>query len=57
MDIYNRKDIYNIDELGARVRCLKGEEVVVSIKMKELYTSSPKNCKFITIIKAIFADG
>jgi hypothetical protein len=46
-----------MDELEVRVRCLRGEEVVVPIEIKELYTSSPKNHKSITIIEAISIDG
>jgi hypothetical protein len=46
-----------MDESGARVGCLKGEEVVVPIHIKELYTLSPKNRKSVTIIKTIYVDG
>jgi len=46
----------NIDELGARIRCPRGEYVVVPTKVKELYTSSPKNRKSVTIIKSIIID-
>jgi len=51
------RSIHNIDESGARVECPKGEEVVVPIEVKEIYTSLPENCKLITIIKAISVDG
>src|SRR5450432_4336715 len=60
--IYNKyyirksRDIYNIDELGARVGCLNREEVIVLIDTKELYTASPKNRKSITIIEDIYID-
>ena len=37
------KRILNIDESGARITCLKGEKVIVSITVKEMYTLSPKN--------------
>jgi len=46
----------NIDELGARVRCLRGENVIVLIKVKELYIASPENRKSITIVKTIYAN-
>jgi hypothetical protein len=46
-----------MDESGARVGCPKGEEVVVPIEVKEMYTSSPENRKSVTIIKAVSADG
>jgi hypothetical protein len=45
-----------MDESGARVGCLNREEVIVLIKVKELYTTSPENRKSITIIKAICID-
>ena len=51
------KNIHNIDELGARVGCLKGEEVIVPIKVKEMYTSLLENRKSVTIIEAISIDG
>ena len=51
------KNIHNMDKSGARVGCPKGEEVVVPIEVKEMYTSSPENRKSITIIEAISANG
>jgi hypothetical protein len=51
------KNIYNIDESGARVGYPTGEEVIVPVDVKELYTSSPENCKSVTIIEAISADS
>jgi hypothetical protein len=50
------KNIHNINELGARVGCLKGEEVVVLIEVKEIYTLSLENHKSVTIIKAASAN-
>jgi hypothetical protein len=55
--IKKRKNIHNMDESGARVGCPKGEEVVVPIEVKEMYTSSPENRKSMTIIEAVSADG
>ena len=46
----------NIDELGARVSCLRGEYIVVLTDIKELYIASPKNRKSITMIETIIAD-
>ena len=51
------KDIYNMDESGARIGVLKSEEVVLPIEQKEIHTASPKNHKSITIIETISADG
>ena len=47
----------NIDELGARIRCLAGESVVVPMEVKEMYIASPENRKSVTVIEAIRADG
>ena len=47
----------NIDELGARVSCPRGEYVVVLTDIKELYIISLKNRKFVTIIETIIVDG
>jgi len=60
LDKYNirkSRNIWNMDESGARVGCPNGEEVIVPIEVKELYTASPENRKFVTIIEAICADG
>jgi hypothetical protein len=46
-----------MDKLGARVGCPNGEEVIVPIEVKELYTTSPENRKSMTIIEAICIDG
>ena len=45
-----------MDELGARIGCLKGENIIVPIKVKELYIASPENRKSITIVKIIYAN-
>ena len=47
----------NMDELGARIGCLKGENIIVPIKVKELYIASPENRKSVTIIETIYANG
>ena len=46
-----------MDKSGARVGYPKGEEVIVPIEVKEIYTSSPENRKSVTIIEAVSADG
>ena len=40
-----------------KVGCLKGVEVIVLIKAKEMYTSLLENHKSITIVEAISANG
>jgi hypothetical protein len=49
--------VLNMDELGARIGCPRGEHVIVPIEVKELYTASPENRKSVTIIETIQADG
>jgi hypothetical protein len=57
LKITKGKNVLNIGELGARVGCSRGEHVIVPTEVKELYTSSPKNRKSVTIIETIVADG
>jgi hypothetical protein len=60
LDKYNirkSRNIWNMDESGARVGCPNREEVIVLIEVKELYTTSPENRKSVTIIEAICVDG
>jgi len=46
-----------MDESGVRVGCPTGGTVIVPTEIKELYTASPENCKSITILETICADG
>jgi len=55
--IRSARNIHNMDESGVRIGCPKGEEVVVPILVKELYTPSPENRKSVTIMECISADG
>jgi hypothetical protein len=48
--------VLNIDKLGARVKCLRGEHVIVLAKVKELYTASLENKKSVIVVKTIIAD-
>jgi hypothetical protein len=48
--------VLNIDKLKARVKCLKGEHVIVLAEVIKLYIASPKNKKFIIIVKTIIAN-
>jgi hypothetical protein len=47
--------IHNFDETGVRISCPHGIEVVVPIKVKELYSLSPENRKSLTVIEDISA--
>jgi hypothetical protein len=51
------KYIYNIDEKGAWIACPAREEVVVPIRIKEMYVRVLKNCLSLTIVESISADG
>ena len=46
-----------MDESRARVRCPRGEDVVVPTNIKELYIASPENRKSIIVIETIITDG
>jgi hypothetical protein len=50
-------NIHNMDEKGARIGCRTGEEVVVPISIKEIYTGVPENRKSLTVIESVSADG
>ncbi len=51
------KQVLNMDESGARVGCPGGENIVVPVDVKELYTASPENRKSVTVIETVIADG
>ncbi|KAF5202127.1 Transposase protein, partial [Thalictrum thalictroides] len=55
--IKNPKNILNMDESGARVGYPTGEQVIVPLQVKDLYTASPENRKSVTILETIYADG
>ena len=46
-----------MDEKGARVYIPTGEEVVVLIRIKEIYTGIPENRISLTIIESISIDS
>jgi hypothetical protein len=43
LNICHGNQIYNMDKKGARYTCPSGEEVVVPIHIKEIYTATPEN--------------
>jgi hypothetical protein len=45
LNIRHGNQIYNMDEKGARCACPSGEEVVVPIHIKEIYTATPGELK------------
>jgi hypothetical protein len=56
-DIYDGSRIHNMDEKGARLGCPAGQEVIVPVYIKEMYTGVPENRKSLTIIELVAADG
>jgi len=50
-------NIHNMDEKGARICMPAGEEVVVPIGIKEIYTGIPENRMSVTVVECISADG
>jgi hypothetical protein len=55
--IYYKRFIHNIDKKRTRVCMLAGEEIVVLIGIKEIYTGILENRLSVTIIECISADG
>jgi hypothetical protein len=49
--------IYNMDKKEYRIACPAGEEVVVPVKIKEMYVGVPKNRLSLTVIESISVDG
>ena len=45
-----------MDEKGCQISCPSGEEVVVPIRIKEMYVGVPENQMSLTIIKSISVD-
>jgi hypothetical protein len=54
--IHYRRFIYNMDKKGARVCMPAGEEVIVLIGFKEMYTGILENYLSVTIIEYISAE-
>jgi hypothetical protein len=50
------KFIYNIDEKRARVYILTGEDIIIPIRIKEIYIGILENRLSVTIIKSISID-
>jgi hypothetical protein len=57
MRIKHKKYIRNIGKKGCHIACPLGEEVVVPIRIKEIYVRVPENRLSVTVVKSIYADG
>jgi hypothetical protein len=51
------KNIVNFDKTGTRIGCIGFKDIIVLIKVIELYKASFENRKFVTIYKAIRING
>jgi hypothetical protein len=54
--VKHRKYIYNIDEKGCWIACFAGEEVIVLVRIKEMYVGIPENRMSLTVIESISVD-
>ena len=57
LGVTRSQDIWNFDEAGFRVGCMKDHEILVPSDIKDFYSISPENRKSLTIIESINAAG
>jgi hypothetical protein len=55
--VRSRKYIYNIDEKGCCLACLIRKDVIIPVRIKEMYVKVPENRLFVTVVESISADG
>jgi hypothetical protein len=55
LNIRKRRNILNFDEAGFRSECIKSQEILILIEIREHYQISPENRKSLTIIEMINA--
>jgi hypothetical protein len=55
--VRSKKYIYNIDKKGCCLVCLTEKDVIVPIRIKEMYIKVPENRLSMTVIKSISTDG
>jgi hypothetical protein len=51
--IKHTKNIINFNKTRTQIGYIRFKEIIILINIIELYKTSPKNCKFIIIYKAI----
>ncbi|KAN0098739.1 hypothetical protein V8E51_014402 [Hyaloscypha variabilis] len=54
--VHHGTNIHNIDKKGARIYIPAGEEVVIPIRVIEIYTRIPKNRLLVTVVEYISTD-
>ena len=57
LNIRKRRNILNFDEAGLRIGCMRGQEILVPMEIKQFYAVSPENRRSATIIETINAAG
>jgi hypothetical protein len=55
--VRSEKYIYNIDKNGCCLICSAEENVIVLVKIKEIYVKVPENRLSVTVVESISADG
>ncbi len=55
LNIRKRRNILNFDEAGFRIECMKKQEIIVLIEIREHYAISPENRKSMIIIEIVNA--
>jgi hypothetical protein len=55
--VKSKKYIHNINKKGCRLTCSAKEDVIVPIRIKEMYVKAPENRLSVTVVKSISADG
>jgi hypothetical protein len=55
--VRSKKYIHNINKKGCCLACLTKKDVVIPIRIKEMYVKVLENRLFVTVIESISADG
>jgi len=50
-------DVWNFDEIGFRIGCLRGRVVIVPADVKAIYLADPDNRESITVLECVSAGG
>jgi hypothetical protein len=55
--VKSKKYIHNINKKGCRLACLAKKDIIILVKIKEIYVKVLENRLFVTVIKSISIDG
>ena len=50
-------DVWNFDEIGFRIGCLRGRVVIIPADVKAVYLADPDNRESITVLECVSAGG